>query len=414
VGRDDIESGDVSTVGDIRQRGRAIVTTVPLTVEHVAAAPARTTEAPAIAVPVRPPSMHIPSLDGLRAVSFFIVFVAHSGLQWFVPGGFGVTVFFFLSGFLITTLIRVEQQTTGTISVRNFYLRRALRILPPFYLILAFATLLTVVRVSPGQLQAKPLLAQLFHFSNYWFIFHGSDGTPAGTVPYWSLAVEEHFYLVFPVLYIILSRYLSRRGQAWSLLAICALVCAWRFVLVLGFHTGVDRTYMGSDTRFDSILFGCVLAIAMNPMLDAPKGSARLWQQGLVPAGLALLLVTFGYRAPWFRETLRYTLQGIALTPIFVAAMRFPDWLPFRILNQRAVAFVGVLSYTLYLIHQIILMALQHVAPSLSELTMALIALAISMIVALLIHRFIEEPCARLRKRLARGAPVGRAAVAVR
>src|SRR5277367_6687518 len=74
---------------------------------------------------------HIPSLDGLRAVSFFIVFLAHSRLEWIVPGGFGVTVFFFLSGYLITTLMRLEVERTRDVSLKHFYLRRALRILPP-------------------------------------------------------------------------------------------------------------------------------------------------------------------------------------------------------------------------------------------------------------------------------------------
>src|SRR5580704_13015777 len=85
-------------------------------------------------------SFHIPSLDGLRAVAFFIVFSAHAGMAFVVPGGFGVTVFFFLSGFLITTLMRVEVERTARVNLKNFYLRRALRILPPFYLVLFLAT----------------------------------------------------------------------------------------------------------------------------------------------------------------------------------------------------------------------------------------------------------------------------------
>src|SRR5579862_3542962 len=77
---------------------------------------------------------HIPSLDGLRAISFFIVFAAHAGLDRIVPGGFGVTVFFFLSGYLITTLMRMETDKSARVNLKNFYLRRALRILPPFYI----------------------------------------------------------------------------------------------------------------------------------------------------------------------------------------------------------------------------------------------------------------------------------------
>jgi peptidoglycan/LPS O-acetylase OafA/YrhL len=354
----------------------------------------------------RVPTIHIPSLDGLRAVSFFIVFVAHAGLPFVlpVPGGFGVTVFFFLSGFLITTLLRVEQQATGTVSIRHFYFRRALRILPPFYLILALALALTQFGWLPGPADPKAVFAQAGHFANYWFIFQGSDGVPAGTVPYWSLAVEEHFYLVFPLLYLTLNRWFSRPAQGAVLWALCGVVCVWRCILVFGYGVVEDRTYMASDTRFDSILFGCALAVSMNPMLDRPAGGERLWKWGLLPAGLALLLLTFVYRAPWFRETIRYTIQGLALVPVFVTAIRFPDWRPFRLLNMRWVAFIGTLSYTLYLTHQIVLMVFHQQFPGLDATTNAAAALATACLLAYLVHRFVEKPCARLRKRLS-GAP---------
>jgi peptidoglycan/LPS O-acetylase OafA/YrhL len=354
---------------------------------------------------------HIPSLDGLRAVSFSIVFIAHAGLASVVPGGFGVTVFFFLSGFLITTLMRFEQQTTGGVSVRNFYWRRALRILPPFYLVLVLAAALTLLGVLPGELRPRVMLAQTLHISNYWFIWHGADGSPAGTVPYWSLAVEEHFYLLFPVLYLVLNRYLSKRAQAGALWTLCAVICAWRCLLVLGFGVSENRTFMGSDTRFDSILFGCALAVGMNPVLDRASGSERLWKHVLLPAGLILLLFAFVYRAPWFRETFRYSLQGIGLTPLFVAAIRFPEWLPFRFLNARAVAYVGVLSYTLYLVHQVALYGVWFQWPMLGPIPASLLALLLSFAIALAIHAWVEKPAARLRRRVRFGAPVGRVAV---
>jgi peptidoglycan/LPS O-acetylase OafA/YrhL len=359
----------------------------------------------------RPASLHIPSLDGLRALSFLIVFMAHSGvgLSFLVPGGFGVTVFFFLSGFLITSLMRIEHQTTGHVNVRFFYIRRALRILPPFYLILALACGLTLTHVLPGDLRPGPVLAQVLHFSNYWFIAFGSDGAARGTVPYWSLAVEEHFYLVFPFLFLTLNRFLSHRGQARTYWALCAVVCVWRCMLVLWFGVPEDRTYLATDTRFDSILFGCALAMAANPVIDSPKGGETLWKWGIVPASLSLLLFTFVYRAPWFRETIRYTLQGIALTPVFIAAIRFPEWLAFRVLNAKPVAFVGVLSFTLYLCHQAVLFALGTWLPALRPYQTALLGLAIALTLSLTIHHLVEKPSAALRKRLARDPSVAAA-----
>jgi peptidoglycan/LPS O-acetylase OafA/YrhL len=357
-------------------------------------------------------SLHIPSLDGLRAISFAIVFFAHSGLYVLlpIPGGFGVTVFFFLSGYLITTLLRLERQTSGAVSIRRFYLRRVLRILPPFYLVLMFAAGLTLLGLLPGGLHRPTLLAQSFHIANYWFIVNGSGEAPAGTVPYWSLAVEEHFYLVFPLLFVFMSRRLSFAGQARVLWAACAAVLAWRCLLVFGINAPTDWTYMGSDARFDSILFGCALALGANPMFDAPRGSDRVWKYVLAPVALLLLLLTFAVRAPWFRETLRYTLQGIALSPLFVVAIRFPSWLPFRPLNTRPLAFLGALSYTLYLAHQVVIMALLHRYPGMDRYAVGAAAFAIAFVIAYAMHVLVEKPCARLRRRLSGGREAARPA----
>jgi peptidoglycan/LPS O-acetylase OafA/YrhL len=347
---------------------------------------------------------HIPSLDGIRAISFLLVFVAHAGLGNLVPGGFGVTVFFFLSGYLITTLLRLEYLGTRRISLRDFYLRRALRILPSFYAVLLFALLLSLIRVLPGELQALPVVAQLAHFTNYWNVFHGIGGQPAGTGVYWSLAVEEHFYLAFPFLFILLQRlYPGRvRTQGSLLLALCAGVLLWRLFLVLHLHSQADRTYLASDTRIDSILFGCALALMANPMLEAPSQTARrLWRNVLLPLGLAVLLFSFTYRAPWFRETLRYTVQGLALAPLFVVAMLEPRLGPFRALNLPAVRHIGVLSYSLYLVHHVVIYAVEEQLPQVHAVLRGLLCLALSLALAESVHRLIERPCGRLRRRLA-------------
>jgi peptidoglycan/LPS O-acetylase OafA/YrhL len=350
-------------------------------------------------------ALHIPSLDGLRAVSFLIVFAAHCGAPY-VPGGFGVTVFFFLSGFLITTLMRLELESTGTVNFRHFYLRRVLRILPPFYLILALAVTLTLLDLLPGRLQVMPVVSQALHFFNYWIIRNGTDGTPVGTVPYWSLAVEEHFYLLFPMLYVAVSRRLARPAQARVFWALCAAICLWRVFLVFVMRVPDDRTYMGSDTRFDSIFFGCALAIGANPILDRPRIGEAWWKWVIVPACIVIIGFTFAYRMSWFRETIRYSLQGIALTPIFITAVRYPGWLPYRLLNTRPVAFFGVLSYVLYLVHQVVLFALGYRLHHLGMLPRALAALAISFLIAVIVHYYVEKPAQELRKRLTRRSRV--------
>jgi peptidoglycan/LPS O-acetylase OafA/YrhL len=222
-------------------------------------------------------SLYIPSLDGIRAISFFIVFLQHAGFD-FIPGIFGVTIFFFLSGYLITTLLRIEFDRTKHINLKNFYIRRTLRIFPPFYLTLVIGVILTLVGVLPEKLTSSGILSQVFYWYNYYQMNALWHGVPSGTIVFWSLAVEEHFYLVFPFLYLLLRRYLpSRFHQMLVLLSICVLVLLWRCVLVYVLHSPEGRTRVATDTRIDSILFGCILAIYGNPVLDKVKYSARWW-----------------------------------------------------------------------------------------------------------------------------------------
>jgi peptidoglycan/LPS O-acetylase OafA/YrhL len=348
------------------------------------------------------PEFHVPSLDGLRAISFLLVFVSHAGLKG-IPGGFGVTVFFFLSGYLITTLLRMEFAASGRISMRDFYVRRVLRILPPFYVVLALAALASVVGFVSGTLQLEPMLALILHYANYWSIFFGTDGQPPGTGVYWSLAVEEHFYFVFPVVFVLLQRAFKDRGaaQAFVLLGVCAAILAWRYYLVLALNAPEARTFFATDTRVDSILFGCALAVGANPMLDAPRVSREVLLYVLLPAGLFLIGLTFVLRADSFRETLRYSLQGIGLSPIFVAAMREPNWGPFKWLNRPLPRRIGLLSYSLYLVHQVFLLAFIDRLPNVHQLVRASLSLVLSFVLAEAIHRIVEKPCARLRRKFA-------------
>lgn len=343
---------------------------------------------------------YIPSLDGIRAAAVLLVFSAHAGLNDRVPGNFGVTVFFFLSGYLITTLLRIEFDRTGRISFSDFYLRRVLRIFPPFYLALGVASLVCFFGWLEGFLAPDAVLAQMFYFSNYYIIGHGWwDGRAPGTWVYWSLAVEEHFYLFFPLLYLILRRCLRSPGrQALVLFSLCVCVLAWRCLLVFGLDAAKDRTYVASDTRIDSILWGCVLAIYANPMLDRVRIPERWLKFFWVPLGVVGLLVSFLIRDQRIEETFRYSLQGLALVPLFVAAIQYPQWGPFGLLNIGWVRFIGVLSYSIYLLHPTVLyFVTQHIF--LHPIAQGVAALASTLCLAVAIHHFVEKPAARLRRR---------------
>lgn len=344
---------------------------------------------------------HIPSLNGLRTVAFMLVFIGHAGLDRLVPGGFGVTIFFFLSGYLITTLLRREVDRHQHLSFKRFYLRRVLRIWPSFYLVLVGGLVLSTAGVLTVTLDWGGVGAQFLHLTNYYSIQHGSGHITPGSVVYWSLAVEEHFYLLFPLLYVAMRKgKVIARDQARIILGICIAVLVWRCVLVFGLGASTLRTYYATDTRIDSILFGCALGVYGNPMLDPIRFTERVWKRWLLPAGLALLFFCLVYRNPDFRETFRYSLQGIGLYSIFYCVVRFPEWGMVRWLNLRWVSFVGTLTYSLYLVHATVLLTLEEQWPGVPSAIRGAIGLVISLALAYAIYRVVEAPIGRLRKRL--------------
>jgi peptidoglycan/LPS O-acetylase OafA/YrhL len=349
-----------------------------------------------------PGSLYIPSLDGIRAISFFLVFFSHAGLGDRIPGGFGVNVFFLLSGFLITTLLRTEFARYQRISLGSFYLRRVLRILPPLYIVLALAMALCRFGKGHTVIPFAGTLAQALQVSNYYEIYATPVITMPGTGVLWSLAVEEHFYLMFPLLYAWMCPRFSGYRQTLILLTLCAAALAWRCILHFHFHASDLRTYYGTDTRFDSILFGCVFAIVANPILHDPLHSWILRRtKWLLPLCIILLLGTFLDRNESFRETIRYTLQGLALIPLFIAAIHYQKSLPVVFLNLSVMRFLGVLSYTLYLCHGIIMTSIESVWTANPVLARA-VSLACAVGFATLVHYWIERPCTRIRKRLSR------------
>lgn len=348
-------------------------------------------------------SPYIPSLDGIRAISFLLVFFSHASLGGgLIPGGFGVTTFFLLSGFLITTLLRLEFDRYGRISLRGFYLRRVLRILPPLYITLLLAVALFLEGPGRSAFPTAGTIAQALQVSNYYQIYAHPAVTIPGTGVLWSLGVEEHFYLLFPILYVAMRPRLSESRQAALLLTLCAGALAWRCILQFHFHAPVARTFYGTDTRFDSILFGCTFAVIANPLLrDPPADWIRTRLNWLLPVCALVLLVTFLERDDRFRETLRYTLQGLALIPLFIAAIHYHKAMPGVILNMPVLRYIGVLSYSLYLCHSVIIEFLRREWPQGPVLTGAA-SLACALGFAVAVHYAVERPCTRLRRRLSR------------
>jgi peptidoglycan/LPS O-acetylase OafA/YrhL len=169
---------------------------------------------------------------------------------------------------------------------------------------------------------------------------------------------------------------------------------------VFHYHAPMLRTYLASDTRVDSILFGCALAVWNNPVLDDVALSERRWKYAYVPFALLLLVGCLVVRGDNFRETARYSLQGAALTILFIAAIRYHRWPVFAWLNSRAAVFIGLLSYSLYLLHLAVLLGIARALPAAGLLVQGGLSLAISIALAWAIYITVEKPCARLRRKL--------------
>lgn len=347
------------------------------------------------------PRFHIPSLDGIRAVAAVMVFLNHAGPKW-IPGGFGVTIFFFLSGYLITTLLRREYDRLGSVSLGRFYLRRAYRLFPPLFIVLALVGTAAWFGVFPHQMTFSAVSSEIFYWANYYTVAQGNSGFVPNTGVVWSLSIEEHFYFVYPLLFLLCVRHGSYGYAARAFLAICALVLLWRLVLVYYLGVSAEYTFRATDARFDSLLWGCLMGVWANPVL----GDREIFPGGgrgvlVLAGGLALLLLTFIVRDTGFRESIRYTIQGIALLPLFWFAVRYPQWFAFRWLNLGWVRYLGAISYTFYLVHVSALVLAEHLAPQGSGPWLVM-GFLLSLAFASAMLFFVEQPLARMRQALHR------------
>ena len=339
----------------------------------------------------------IPSLDGMRMVAVSLVFIAHAGLEKWVPGGFGVTLFFFLSGYLITTLMRIEYEKHGRVSISNFYMRRFLRIFPPLYITVTIALLLGVFAILPSSMTPMGVASNYLFFSNYQAIFADASGAP-GMGPLWSLAVEEHFYLLFPFVFSFwLVRYPPKR-RALALFIFCGIVLLHRMYIVFILNN-YTWPYSMTDTRLDSIAFGCILALWGNPMLD-PEVRERPHTMRWFWVGIAALVLCLVIRSNEFRETFRYSIQGLALMLVFTAVILFPTFPLFRWLNGWVAKWIAAFSYTIYLFHYVAF-SLVETYVSDSPIPRALLSGILVIAYAWVIYLLVEKPVAKLRKRYA-------------
>jgi peptidoglycan/LPS O-acetylase OafA/YrhL len=344
---------------------------------------------------------YISELDGIRAIAVCFVVFAHYNLLPYVPGGFGVTLFFFLSGYLITTLFYSEYRSTLKIDIPRFYLRRWLRLTPPLVIFVILATLFcrfSRTAVGGDAVPTGTTTAALLYYTNYYDLAWGMN--PDTVIPFgicWSLAVEEHFYLAWPW---ILRRNIQNSQRVFVLIAtLCASALIWRIAARHILLVSNDYTYMATDCRIDSILYGAMLRVLFETSW-APAVVKFLRTHICRILALILLFATFIVRDDDFRETFRYTIQGIALMPLFTAVLSDdPKTLVRRSLSSPPMVLIGKLSYSIYLLHllartpgEVYFGSPYHIGSTISGLLLTGVA-------AYIIFIFVERPIAGLRRR---------------
>jgi peptidoglycan/LPS O-acetylase OafA/YrhL len=289
-----------------------------------------------------PQTNYIPTLDGWRAIAVTMVIAYHgtatnSPLAFLANEGHrGVNIFFGISGFLICTKLLEERERRGRISLKSFYTRRVFRILPPALLYVGVIALLGTL----GLLSSMPTpewSSCLFFFRNY---LSPSVATTAYTGHYWSLSVEEHFYLFFPGLLVAL----GRRRAKWAVPALALAVALWRTLdMRYGLVPDAPLAWQRTDRIADGLLWGCAFALWMRE----PAFRDFLRRQLTPAVWLALLAL---YVATWYYPPrLSGTVEGVLVPLLLLSTILGPETLPGRFLELPALRWVGRLSYSLYL-----------------------------------------------------------------
>lgn len=341
---------------------------------------------------------HIPALNGLRAIAVGLVIFYHLGYDS-VPGAHGVMTFFVISGFLITWLLLVEFENTGRISLRDFYVRRTLRIFPAFYIFL-FGWIALLI-LTGRSVQWAHAVSAFFYVSNYYNGIHGDPNT--GFSHTWSLAIEEQFYLIWPSVFI----FLVIRGFSLIRVLCTMIVFAWiyRAILCFGFDVYQGYVYAAFDTRYDSLLVGCLLAVIIRQR--AGEGWVRLLTSGagwaVVSLGLILIVIYLpdlaGITIPRYRDVFEFAVLP-PLIAVFIAQLvsNCQHWL-WKWLEWPAIQYLGKISYSLYLYQQVVLEPVTKLLRSSPEWFASGAAVCATILVASMSYFVVEKPFLRLKER---------------
>lgn len=355
---------------------------------------------------------YLPSIDSLRAIAVIAVIIYHIDANY-LPGGFlGVDLFFVLSGYLISSLIIKEYKSTGTVNLYNFYVRRARRLLPAVYFMIT--VVLIIITLFNGVLLKKSYLDALFGYiysSNWWYIFHKLDyfdsfGSQSPFKHLWSLAIEEQFYMFFPLIFLIFNRK-SKSNNSNSKLnknfiyVVLSLILVSLIAHILLFDiNNINRIYFGTDTRAFSLLVGVVGAI-LYPMDRLSERTTKKDNMIYSIVSLVSILVLIGimintseYNTWLYRGG--FLLVAIIGLIIIISSGRQYTFMS-KLLSFKPFVFIGKISYSLYLWHFPILVVTTPVSeignPNLFYVTLRIVLI---ILVATGSYMFVETPIRKL------------------
>lgn len=349
---------------------------------------------------------YVPFLDGFRGYAILLVIIGHFYRDIIKIAQFGVTLFFFVSGFLITKLLIYEYDKANTVHLKEFYLRRFFRLYPALLFMLLISVVVILTYGYP--LIITDILAGIFYFTNYFLVYFKpvlpAENYPLVSGVLWSLSVEEHFYLLFPFLFLLLF------GKKNGIFSIVLLVLLFLFLIVkilvftqVPYSDATRIIYFTTHCRVDSILFGCLAAIWMY------SGSSQRYMDALKSKAIAIvalivLLLTELMPFPFFQNTLKYTLEGICFL-LIIPGFQFREqngWMR-RIVENKVMTYVGKLSYSLYLFHWVARAIVNLYIPQ-KGIYWYVLGIAMTIVLSLISFYYVEKPFLAIRRKFGSNA----------
>lgn len=344
---------------------------------------------------------YMPGLDGLRAIAVIAIIIYHLNKQWLTGGFLGVDTFFVISGYLITSLLLKEFEETGRIDLKQFWLRRLKRLVPAMLVLVGVVSMMTLI-LKPDQIVniKHDAFAAIFYVSNWWYIitdvnyFEQFAFMPLKHL--WSLAIEEQFYIVFPVILSILLFTVKKYRNVSLIFLVVSLISLLCMVLISQPHMEHSRVYFGTDTRLQTLLLGVLLAFIWPPFklkVNPPKPLKHTIDcVGIVASlGIIALFIFVDDTSDWIYNGGFYLIS--VLTLFVILSVVHPTAYFAKMVGNPVLVFIGKRSYSLYLWHFPVISFIHsyYVAGQIPAYVY-LIDIVITCIFAELSYRYIETP----------------------